>query len=101
VSPSDAAVEAALRQMQSQSQALQVATPINDVQLVALMATRIYHGNGAPGQAVSLARQILVEAILAEKEESLVSVIDHEFKRRHPSESTPAGSQYLIPGTRP
>lgn len=96
-------VEGALRAAQQPQ--LRVATPFNDVQLVALMAAQIFGQHGALNykddiSAVRIARAILAEAVAQEHEEALAAEVQRRIDLRHPSEETPAGAQYVIPETR-
>jgi hypothetical protein len=99
----DPKVEAAVRA--GMAPQLQVATPINDVQLVVLAAAAIYDKSFDSGylgarEAVATARRIFVEALVQAHEEPLAALIDQRLSELHPSEQTPAGQQFVIPGTR-
>lgn len=93
---------AAMAAQQPQPLGLHVSSPFNDIQLVVLAATNIFKasaGTAAPKSAVELARQIFVEAVVAESRTHLRDEID---QRLNPSrtEATKAGEQFVIPGTR-
>ena len=91
---------AAMAAQQPQPMALNVSSPFNDIQTVAWVAAQIFKataGSAAPKYAVQSARQIFVEAVAAEMRKPLKVEIS---ERLTPSEKTPAGEQFIIPGTR-
>ena len=100
MTPADAAVEAALEAAR-RPQPLQVATPINDNQLIVLAAAELFgfmpQSTGI-ADAVSVARDLFIEAVVQNHEAPLAGEIMRRLSELHPSEATPAGQQFLIPG---
>lgn len=91
---------AAMAAAQPQQMAMQIATPLNDIQLVTLAATNIFRSTASlssPKQAVEQARQIFTEAVVAETRKTIRAEVQ---ERLQPSERTNAGDQFVIPGTR-
>lgn len=100
--PDDIARAEALAQRQAVQPKLQVATPLNDIQLVTLAAAKILAGRNLNARdAVAQARALFVESIVQEHEGALAAEIERRLAALHPSEATPAGPQFVIPGTRP
>jgi hypothetical protein len=88
-------------QQQPRPAAFQVASPLNDIQLIVLAAAEIYSGEAiSEERAVKAARRIFVEAVVQEHEASLATAIEARLKALHPAENTPAGEQFILPGTK-
>ena len=79
---------------------LTVATPINDIQLITLAAAQIYKasaGTATPKYAVQAAREMFVEAVVAERRKTVKAEVEERLGH---TERTPAGEQFIIPGTK-
>ena len=80
--------------------ALNVTTPINDIQLITLAAAMIYKasaGTATPKYAVQAAREMFVEAVVAERRQTAKGLVEERLGH---TEHTKAGEQFVIPGTR-
>lgn len=85
---------------QAQRPQMVIAAPLNDTQLIVLAAATLFGKQliQDTDYAVDVARSLVVDAIVQEREESLQSAVEKRWNELHPSEDTPAGRQYIIPG---